>query len=273
MPELPEVQTFINTIYNKVINRKIQEIGVLEHKIIKNIKPNLFIKNIVGRSIKDIQRKGKNIIFIFDNESVLLVHLRMEGKLFVMPTPNSRFVRLWFKFKDNYLVYDDSRKFGTFHWYKSINDLNQDPSFAKVGDDLLQKNFNIPVAFSKINCSAPIKSLLLDQTIMAGIGNIYADEILFACKIHPQTKGKDINIKQFKMIINEAKKIFQQAIIHHGTTVSTYNYDGEHAGGFTKYLKVHTRFNCPCPRCKTMIKKIRINGRGTYFCPKCQIKK
>ena len=115
-----------------------------------------------------------------------------------------------------------------------------------------------------------IKTVLLDQSLIAGIGNIYADEILFAAYIHPLTKTNKLHLFHYQSIIKHCQKIMELAIKNNGTTISSYAFAPNHAGNFQKYLKVHNRQNKPCLICHTKIKKIKVNGRGTYFCPNCQ---
>jgi formamidopyrimidine-DNA glycosylase len=141
----------------------------------------------------------------------------------------------------------------------------------KLGLDPLDEHFNWQYLKKQINkCHKAIKTTLLDQTKLSGLGNIYVDEVLFLSRIHPLTKPSKLRDQDFKNIAKFSKQTLLKAIKYGGTTVSSYRSDPNHAGRFQNMLLVHTRVGLPCYVCKTIIKKIKVNGRGTYFCPKCQ---
>jgi formamidopyrimidine-DNA glycosylase len=166
------------------------------------------------------------------------------------------------------LRYYDTRMFGTLHVYDQKNLLNQ-PHIKKIAIDPLNVKFNGEYLRKAItNKNKPIKTCLLDQTLVSGIGNIYCDEILFAAKIHPLTKPK--HIKNFNVLVQKSTEILKKAIKLKGTTVFSYHSAPNTSGSFQKYLAVYGRAHQKCVRCKTMIKKIVVGGRGTYFCPNCQ---
>jgi len=278
MPELPEVQTIINHLSNQsVLNHKIISIDVLKPKILKNCSVEKFTNFMINESIKEIERNGKFLIFKLTNKKILVIHLRMEGKLFYLSNDEAEtkhlMVRIFFNNKHK-LLYDDSRMFGTFNIYDSYESCLNSKELSKVAIDPLNNKFDgyyVQKVFK--NCSKAIKTALLDQTKISGIGNIYADEILFASKIHPLTKAKDLTLQEYKDIATNARKILNLAIEHKGTTIFSYKFDPSHSGEFQSMLKVHTHNNEPCPSCKTKIEKIKVNGRGTYYCPKCQKRK
>ena len=275
MPELPEVTTIINTLkHSTLLNNKIESVDVLIPKIIKNASIQQFKNFFINEKIVNIERLGKYIIYKLTNKKVFVSHLRMEGKFFydVKSSLNKLpHLMILFNFKDgNSLAYCDSRMFGTFSIYHENNYLNS-KELSKLSIDPLNNNFTSKFLFNKINkINRPIKSILLNQSIVSGIGNIYADEILFMCKINPLTKAKELSIKDCELICKYSKRILLDAIKHKGTTIFSYKFDKNHSGEFQKYLKVHQRENALCKICKTPIVKIKINGRGTYFCPKCQ---
>ncbi len=278
MPELPEVTTIINVLKRStLLNNKIISVDVLKPKVIQNTSIQRFKNFFINEKIINIERLGKYIIYKLTNKKVFVSHLRMEGKFFydVKSTLNKLpHLMVLFNFKDgNSLAYCDSRMFGTFSIYTENNYLKS-KELSKLSIDPLDKKFISKFLFNKINkINQPIKTVLLNQSIISGIGNIYADEILFMCKINPLTKAKALTIRDCELICKYSKKILLDAIKCKGTTIFSYKFDKNHSGEFQKYLKVHQRENKLCKNCKTPIVKIKINGRGTYFCPKCQKEK
>ncbi|MDE5553022.1 MAG: DNA-formamidopyrimidine glycosylase, partial [Malacoplasma sp.] len=218
---------------------------------------------------------GKYLVFHLTHKKVFVVHLRMEGKLFFdeLNSPYDKKHTLIIITMGKYqLRYHDTRRFGTFTIYSEDNYLKS-KEIGKLALDPLQEEFDWKYLKKNIsNSSRAIKTLLLDQTNVAGIGNIYADEILFASCIHPQVLGNEITDEQFKKIALNARKILKLAVENKGTTISTYFYKKQKMGEFQKFLKVHTKKGYPCQNCKAEIIKLKVNGRGTYICPKCQIK-
>ncbi len=276
MPEYPEVRTFINHLKKQnTINQTIKSVNFIDDKVLKNSNQKSFTKFIVGEKIIDIDQIGKLIVISLSHDKFLTVHLRMEGKLFFIDSnikPNKfTMVELFCGAKK--LVYIDFRKFGTFYIYKSRKEFLNSNEVTKIGlqpfDSRLTPTYLLKMFENK---NQAIKTSLLDQSIIAGIGNIYADEILFVCKINPLRKAKLLTEKDCKNIIASCNSIMKAAINHFGTTVSSFAFAPNHAGSFQKYLMVHARDGQPCKKCKTTIKKIAVNGRGTYYCPKCQAK-
>ncbi len=275
MPELPEVQTIINSLLKaKITTSKIIKVDFFKTKVLKNSTPNEFTNFLINEKIVNIERIGKYIIFKLTHNKQMVVHLRMEGKLFyesIDKQLEKRFLMLSIQFANKYrLSYYDMRMFGTFHIFRN-NEYLISKEIKKVAIDPLNPKFDGEYLMDQCkNISKAIKTTLLDQTIVSGIGNIYADEILFASRINPLTKPKQLSKSDFNHISNNAKKILKEAIKHKGTTVASYKFDPNHTGGYQNKLKVHTRNKKPCPVCKTIINKIKVNGRGTYYCPSCQ---
>jgi formamidopyrimidine-DNA glycosylase len=273
MPELPEVQTIINKLNNsKAINNRIIGVDIFTSKILKNISKQKFVKMIVGLYITKFDRKGKYILVFLSNKYILAIHLRMEGKLFYeKEINNAKHLRIKLKLKNGYLNFYDSRMFGTFHLYKNIKELENSKEFKKVGNDIFENKITPTFLINKFkNKNQAIKTTLLDQSIISGIGNIYADEILFDSKISPFRKTKDIKLNEIKNILTSTKKILTLAIKYGGSSVSSFKSDAHSEGKYQKYLKVYGKKNKKCPRCGGVIKFSKLNGRGTSYCPKCQ---
>lgn len=271
MPELPEVETVKNTLKELVLNKTINRVEVLRAKNIDGDEKE-FINILEGSTIIDFSRVGKFIIFHFDKPYVLISHLRMEGKYF-LKNENDKITKhdlVAFHFSDNtYLAYNDTRRFGVLKVAKKDNYLNE-PPLSNVGPDpfMMKDASRLYEAFKNKNIA--IKTSLLDQSIMSGLGNIYVDEVLYMCKIHPETPAKLINKKQLESILKESKIILAKAIEQGGSTIKSYHPKEGVSGNFQVSLNVYGKKDGTCPRCGHSLRKIFVNGRGTTYCPKCQ---
>lgn len=272
MPELPEVETVKESLRLKLTGRKIKNVNVIYDNIIAYPKVEDFIKNIKNQTINDMYRRGKFILFDLD-DYYLLSHLRMEGKYFFKSSKDKILKHEHIIFtldNDEELRYMDTRKFGKMYLIKK-EDIDKIGPLKELGLEPWDENLNIEYLLDKYKSKRlPIKIVLLDQSIIVGIGNIYADEILFLCKINPLKKCNDINKKEAFNIIKYTKYVLEEAIKKGGTTIRTYSsVNGVH-GLFQNELLVHGKDKGKCPICNSDILKIRVGGRGTYYCPKCQ---
>lgn len=274
MPELPEVQSMIDSLKEEnCLNLKITNIETIMPKLFKNCSFEEFKNHLLNEKITDISRVGKYLIFHLTNHKIFVVHLRMEGKLF-FEDKNEPFDKkhtlVFIDMGNKQLRYHDTRRFGTFTIYNDKNYLNS-KELSKLALDPLNQEFDWKYLKKHLlKSSRAIKTSLLDQTNVAGIGNIYADEILFASKIHPETIANGLSDTQYKEIAKNSTIILNKAVENKGTTIATYFHKKEKKGEFQKFLKVHTKKGLPCPECKAEIIKIKVNGRGTYLCPRCQ---
>ena len=273
MPELPEVQTVVNYLNEKVIGQKIINVEVLASKMLKNSSEENFKKTLINSTILKVIRIGKYLVFKLDNDYVMVSHLRMEGKYLIKNLNENIFdkhIHIIFKLSNINLCYHDTRKFGTFTIYKTSDFMNS-IELIKIEIDPLNSLFNTEYLFDKIkNSKKTIKTLLLDQAIVSGIGNIYACEILFSSKVSPFRIGNTITLLECQSITQESTRILKLAIKNKGTTVSSFSFDNNHSGTFQKYLNVYGRANKSCNQCDSLIIKDYINKRGTYFCSQCQ---
>lgn len=272
MPELPEVQT-VKTVLNKHIqNKKIKALDVYVEKLIKNMSVEEFSQKLIGKEIQKVRRKGKYLIFDIAEYS-LLVHLRMEGKLFYYPEfiEKSKHDHIKFTFTDNsILMYNDVRKFGTFDLILKEEEADY-KKLKNLGIEPFTKEFTATNLAQKLkNSKRKIKIDLLDQHKVSGLGNIYADEVLYACQIHPEQISQTLDIHQINNLIKYSEKILQHAIAKKGTTIKSFATSNDHAGNYQQYLKVYFKDGEKCARCKEIIKKIKVGGRGTHYCPTCQ---
>ncbi len=271
MPEIAEVETVRNTLKNMILNKEIKSVNVIYPKMLEsNVEE--FKKLLPGRKFIDIKRVGKWLIFDL-GDYYLLSHLRMEGKFFVKNHDEevNKHEHIIITFTDNTdLRYHDTRKFGRMNLIKK-EDLAKTEAINKQGIEPISDELTKEYLYEKIHPKhLPMKTILLDQTIIAGLGNIYADEVLFASKIHPLTKGCDITLDDCAKLKESSKKIIEEAIKCGGTTIRSYTSSLGVTGRFQQFLQVHKREDKPCNICGTKIEKIKVGGRSTYFCPKCQ---
>lgn len=270
MPELPEVETVRRVLTEELVGLNIIDIDIRYPNLIEG-DINEFKNNIINKKICKLDRLGKHLIFIL-NDGALLSHLRMEGKFFYVDNdfPINKHIHVIFKLSNNKLLcYQDVRKFGRFN-YRSLNDLYTTPPLNEVGVDLtINNNYSINDIYKKIiNKKIPIKATLLDQSILAGLGNIYVDEVLYEAHINPNRLSNTITLEELELIINQMKIIFDNAIINKGTTIKSYTSSLGVIGNYQNFLKVHTKSSCPC--CKSTLTRVKIKGRMTYYCEKCQ---
>ena len=268
MPELPEVQTVRVTLEKELINDIIIKVDDHYSKLIINDVLE-FKKLICGQKINRIDRKGKYLIFILDSH-VMIIHLRMEGKFYIkLHEKVEKHEHIVFHLKSGRtLRYHDVRKFGTITLLDIKNYLNV-PPLSVLGKE--PKDSNLDVVFEKLQRKKiAIKSSLLDQHLISGLGNIYVDEVLFLSKIHPLRSAYLVTKKQLKTILESSIKVLDKAIELGGTTIRSYTSSLGVHGRFQNELKVHLRKDKPCLVCNMKIVKLRVGGRGTYICPKCQ---
>lgn len=269
MPELPEVETVKEVLKQHLVHKTIESIDVFYPGIIEDPMDE-FLKNILNKTIIDIKRYGKYLIFEL-NKGYLLSHLRMEGKYYYLENSfmEDKHIHVVFHFKDNSTLYcKDVRKFGRMKYIdKNIYD---ELPLSKLGPDLiLNENIDLDDIYHKIHRSnKTIKQLLLDQEILAGLGNIYVDEVLFSARINPKKKGYRITKKNLKDILIESKKILTLAISHKGTTIKSYTSSLGVEGEYQAFLQVHTKNICP--NCKMTLNRVKIDKRMTYYCKNCQ---
>lgn len=272
MPELPEVETVKESLKLRLIGKKINRVIVKWDSIIAYPNKEEFICEIEKQCINDIKRRGKFLVFVLD-DYYLLSHLRMEGKYFFKRKDDviNKHEHIIFDLDDDSeLRYMDTRKFGKMYLIKKMDIENIGP-LKDLGLEPWDKNLTCEYLLDKYEKKKlPIKSVLLDQSIIVGIGNIYADEILFLSRINPLKKCNLIDKEEANNIIKYTKEVLEAAIKKGGSTIRSYSsVDGVH-GLFQNELLVHGKDKGICPVCGNVISKIKVGGRGTYFCPNCQ---
>ena len=268
MPEIAEVRTVARTLNKSLKNKTIKDINVFYDKIIdQDIQE--FKNMLIDKDIKNVSSFGKYLLFNFEDVT-MISHLRMEGKYFIKKIDEEidKHEHVMFIFDDFSLRYHDTRKFGRMKVVKK-EDVFNTKEIKKLGLEPDDNSLTKEYIYNKIhNKNTPIKTLLLDQTIINGLGNIYVDEVLFASNINPERKGENISLEECDKIKNNSKSIIEKATELGGSTIRSYTSSLGVTGHYQDYLKVHTKD--VCLNCNSKIKKVRVGGRGTYYCENCQ---
>ena len=279
MPELPEVQVVVNDLnIAGIIGHKINRINVNWPASISGLDRQSFGRWVCGRSIGAIRRRGKYILFELDDASIMAVHLRMSGRFMLVQGSDSpsRHVQVELTFDDRRrLWFHDTRKFGRFYLasdevlicgHLGLEPLEQEFSRKALASLLLERR-------------RQIKPLLLDQTIVAGLGNIYVDEALWTAGIHPLRGSHTLSLKEIRRLHAAIRQVLRQALKHSGTSLGDGQNNFASIGGtpgnsgrgsHASHLKVFRRTGQPCPRCRSTIQRIKVAQRSTHICPQCQ---
>ncbi len=272
MPEKPEVITVAQTLFPKLVGKKITDCKIKWDRIIAFPDAKNFALQIKDQTIQDIQTRGK-FLLVFLDKDCLLIHLRMEGKFLFRKKEEalSKHEHVIFTLNDcTSLRYHDLRKFGKMYLIPKEKIFLQKP-LLNLGLEYDDKNLTKAYLFEKLKKrTIPIKTALLDQKIIAGIGNIYADEILFRSRILSTRKSCEIKEEECNQIIENCRIVFQKAITLGGSTIKSFtSSEGVH-GRFQNELLVYGKQGQACPKCGRKIQKQKLKGRGTYYCPTCQ---
>ncbi len=270
MPELPEVETVAKALNKSIVGERITSIEIFRPKNVLNDK-DIFLNALIGESFLSVSRRGKFLIFHLTGEKAIISHLRMEGKYYVSSSPYAKEkhdILVYHFSSGKSLRYNDVRKFGIIE-YRKENELYDRPPLSGLG----KEPFDITATELRAGLKkkkGPIKEALLDQSLISGIGNIYADEILFSSQIYPLTPASSLNEEQISFIILSAKEILAKAISLGGSTIRSYHPEKGKSGEMQNSLKVYGKVGESCPRCSFPLKKIVVGGRGTTYCPLCQ---
>ena len=278
MPELPEVETVRRVLQGWIIGKKIAKVRVRYAPIFDNANEEKLNEVLIGQTVLDIERYGKFLVFIFD-KNVIVSHLRMEGKYhfgiegkdFDLNSKEAKHMHVLFDYEDGTsLIFLDVRKFGRMQLLDKSNYLNM-PPLNKLG---LEPNSieNIEGFHNKITKSKQtIKQALLDQSIIVGLGNIYVDETLFLSRLNPMMKANLITLEDAKNLVINSRIVLDKAIKLGGSTIKSYHSGNGVDGLFQNELLMYGKENTPCVNCGTNIVKTFVGGRGTCFCPNCQM--
>ncbi len=270
MPELPEVETVVRYVRPRLVGKRIASLSLPANykRVLSGLTEHQAQKILKQQKITGVERRAKLIVLQLER-GLVCIHLRMTGELLLdrPSTKDLKYVTAQFKFNDrSSLWFKDVRKFGKIHYYADPADFHR-----RYGVEPLSQAFTSQACHAALTSTKrQIKPLLLDQTVIAGIGNIYADEILWASKIHPQQNAATLSSQQCAEICRHTRRILKKSITLNGTTFKTFYFGASETGDFVNFLKVFDRTGQACPRCRTCIEKIRVAQRGTHFCPKCQ---
>ena len=265
MPELPEVETIKRELERAVLGKKITEVCVHHPAVIRQPSVDRFKKELASTSIKNILRKAKVLILELSNGKSLVIHLKMTGQL-VYPGDGKK-SRVSFKLSDGKMLdFNDQRLFGELRLLDDWRNLKFIQGLGPEPFDLTADKFKEMLASKKTK----IKPLLMDQTFISGVGNLYAAEALFRAKIHPQRPAESLSDKEKEGLFKEIRDTLSEAIKYKGSSMDQYVQVSGEPGNYVKYHKVYGREGKPCLVCKAPIKRIALGGRGTYFCPRCQ---
>jgi formamidopyrimidine-DNA glycosylase len=288
MPELPEVETTVRDLKKTVVGRIFVDVWTDAKKMIKKPKFEDFKKELIGKEILDVKRRGKNILFFLSSGKILLIHQKLTGHLLfgiwkkeggiwkskikgpLAEDPMNRFLHLIFFFKDGWqLALSDLRKFAKV---EILTKEELEKEMEKLGPEPLNKDFTFEKFKERIlrKKNGKIKQVLMNQEVIAGIGNIYSDEILWRAKIHPFKKVGKLSEEELKGIYKVMKEILPKAIEVGGESISDYRRPSGERGGFDALRKVYRREGEKCFRCGAKIKRAKLGERSAHFCPVCQ---
>ncbi|KKN53880.1 hypothetical protein LCGC14_0597750 [marine sediment metagenome] len=274
MPELPEVETIVRNLSSKLKGLEISSVKIIYPPVLRKKKPSL-INDLKGRKVVSVRRRGKMLLINFERNLSLLIHLKMTGQLLFYPReePLDKHTHFILSFKDENkeLRFRDVRKFGFISCIRNL-DISCADELKNLGPEPLEIDFPL---FKKLfqGRKARLKSLLLNQNFIAGIGNIYADEILFQAKLHPLTPASHLGDDDLKRLLKAIRDVLRKAIVHKGSSIRSFTNAEGKRGKFQNYHQVYGRESQSCFICGEKIKRLRLGGRSSSFCPRCQKEK
>lgn len=269
MPELPEVETVKNEIAPHVLGRTITSVTLPWAGIVRDQAPDEFISRITGKRIKSIDRFGKYLLFNLTGGEYLVIHLKMTGALIIGNSDLPRHIRAIIHLDNGQNIYfRDPRKFGVLKVIKDPSEIT-----TKLGPEPLSDEFTPVVFASRLKGrKTPIKALLLDQKFLAGVGNMYADEALYAARIHPEKIAGSLTKPQIKKLYDAIRQVLNLGLAAKGASIVNYIRPDGSSGTAHLQFKVAHALNKTCGDCGGEVKRIVVRGRGTYYCPACQKK-
>ncbi len=271
MPELPEVQTVVDSLQEQIPGKQVAEVEVRNEKLLANVGPEELAEVVVDRKIESVTRRGKYIIIAFDNDYYLVAHLRMTGRFVYTEeeADGDKYDYILFYFTDDSrLSLGSKRKFTRAYL---VEDLEEAGSLTELGPEPLSEEFTREKFAEMLSTRrGKIKPLLLNQKFLAGLGNIYVDESLYLAGVHPERTADTLTDEEINRLQQAIRQVLKEGIKHRGTTKWDYVDASGKAGSYQHYLRVYDREGKPCPECKTELERIKVGGRSSYFCPVCQ---
>ncbi|MBQ6808815.1 MAG: bifunctional DNA-formamidopyrimidine glycosylase/DNA-(apurinic or apyrimidinic site) lyase [Firmicutes bacterium] len=272
MPELPEIENLKRSLEPYLPGQRIQSVEVRRSEVIKHPDADSFVRDLCGKQIKSLSRRGKYLRIHMEDGSMLVAHLRMTGRLLYSEPEQAELphTHLCFQLENGLLRYSDVRRFGCL-WLIAPWEDDDFTGMAKLGPEPLEEGFSAACLMQRLSSrKTSIKQGILDQGVIAGLGNIYADEALFEAGILPQRLCSSLRPEEWQTLAAAIPPILNSAIQHRGTSFSDY-LDGEGRKGENQmFLMAYQRGGEPCLRCGARMEKTRVAGRGTCFCPRCQ---
>jgi formamidopyrimidine-DNA glycosylase len=271
MPELPEVEYVARQLRDRLVGRRFAGVRVLWDRAVAGTDPRAFEAALVGRRVTGVGRRGKHLLIALDDGDTLVVHRRMSGNLVFSPPapPDEPYVRVAFDLDDGRrLLYTDPRKFGRL---ALLSPAAHETSLAALGPEPLDEEFTPQALAERLRGrDRALKALLLDQSVIAGLGNIYADEALYRARLHPLRAGSSLSEDEVAALYAGIRGALETGIAHGGTTFGRHRDVDNEAGTNLEHVEVYRRTGQPCPRCGTPIARIAVAQRGTHYCPNCQ---
>ncbi len=273
MPELPEVETIRRELKASIINKTITGCKILRKDIIGYPSPAQFCKSITGEKILNVTRRAKYLIINLTNNKRIIFHLRLSGAITLKQyhDKQNRFTRIIINLEDCQLCFDEPRALGRAYLLSEKDNPGQLAGFSKMSFEPICPEYDFNYFSQKIkNRRTRIKQLLLDQSVCAGVGNIYSDEALFRAGIRPTRKANTLKVEEIFKLLIALKQVLKQGIDECGTTVSDYKRTDGKTGNFQQFLYVYGKESKPCRICGKKIKSVKIGNRTTRYCPTCQ---
>lgn len=273
MPELPEVQTVASELDARLVGRTIAGVEVLWDRTVGHPAPAEFAAALPGHRVERVDRRAKYIMIELSGDDALVAHLRMTGRITVEPAaaPRDPHTRLVLALDgDDEARFADTRKFGRFY-YVPAGAAMPLPSFAELGPEPLAEDFTPVLLAARVAArKGNVKAALLDQRLVAGLGNIYVDEALWRARIHPRRTMQSLAPEEVEGLHEAIVHVLRRAIDSGGTTFSDYRTTWGREGGYQGELSVFRKTGAPCPRCGAPVERDVVAGRGTHYCPTCQ---
>ena len=269
MPELPEVETVKNEIAPHILGRTVTGVTLPWSGIVRGPAPDEFIRRITGKIIKSINRHGKYLLLTLTHGEFLVIHLKMTGALITGNSELPKHTRAIIHLDNGQNIYfRDPRKFGVLKLIKDPSEI-----YHKLGPEPLEDEFTPAVLTTRLKGrKAPIKAVLLDQKFLAGVGNMYADEALYAARIHPEKTAAALTKTEIKKLYDAIRQVLRDGLANKGASIVNYQRPDGSAGTAHLQFKVAHAMQKTCGICGGEVKRIVVRGRGTYFCPVCQKK-
>lgn len=266
MPELPEVETIRRDLERGVLHKTIQAIEIIDSRVLRQPAKE-FASRLKGQKFTSVERRGKALVLALSSGEYLIVQVMMTGQMVYNGRPDTH-TRLMFDLGEDTLLYNDQRVFGQLRVVKSVDEVKY---FRILGPEPFAPQFNAQYIRGALKKSKrPIKNFLMDHTFVAGIGNIYACEVLFRCRLSPKRRSDRITAQAVPLLYDQTLAVLNEAIDSRGSSMRNYRDGAGEKGRFNERIKVYARAGKPCIVCAGPIKRIVQAGRSTFYCPNCQ---